>query len=346
MCRLRTVLRAAGRCLVGAALASAAVAAPVHDVPGTGPLDAALSGYAYPFPVERYVVDAQGQRLEMAYMDIGAGDAGTVVLMHGKNFSGAYWARTARDLVARGYRVVMPDQIGFGKSSKPTSFQYTFDALAFHTDSLLQALDVDSAIVVGHSMGGMLAARFALAYTARIDALVLVNPIGLEDWRRHVPYQPVSAWVEAERRKTPASIRAYMQRNYFDGRWRDAFDELVAIQAGWVTGPDRDRLAFVSALTYDMIFTQPVVTEFDRIAAPTLLVIGTRDRTALGRQRVAPDVARGLGRYDELGKKAAAVIPDATLVELDDVGHVPFFEAYDAWFDALAAFLTARAAQP
>jgi pimeloyl-ACP methyl ester carboxylesterase len=113
----------------------------------------------------------------------------------------------------------------------------------------------------------------------------------------------------------------------------------VEIQAGWTLGPDRELTAWVSALTSDMVFTQPVVYEFPLIRVPTLLIIGTRDRTALGRNLVPPAVAATLGDYTTLGKQAAAAIPGAELVELDDVGHVPQYEAFERYIEALRGFL-------
>ena len=88
-----------------------------------------------------------------------------------------------------------------------------------------------------------------------------------------------------------------------------------------------------------MIYTQPVVYEFPRINVPTLLVIGQRDRTALGRAWAAKDVAATLGDYPALGKRAAAAIPGATLVEIPGVGHLPQVEAFEAYAGALARFL-------
>ncbi len=60
----------------------------------------------------------------------------------GKNFSGYYWEQIANDLVKRDYRVVIPDQIGFGKSSKPEHYQYSFGQLASNTKSLLDSLNI------------------------------------------------------------------------------------------------------------------------------------------------------------------------------------------------------------
>jgi len=324
--------------LLALAFGNAATAA---DKPA---FDARLGGYDYPYPVHTLTLDSQRQDLEMAYMDVRPDqpNGDTVLLLHGKNFSGAYWRTTIERLTAEGYRVVAPDQIGFGKSSKPEHFQYSFQALADHTRTLLDQLDVDRATVVGHSMGGMLATRFALMFPERSDALVLVNPIGLEDWRQYVPWQSVDAWYQGELKKKPEDIKAYMTKAYFDGQWKGRYQPLLTIQQGWLRGPDYKRVAWNSALHYDMIFNQPVVHEFPDVEVPTLLIIGTRDRTALGRNRAPEDVRDQLGRYDRLGARTARAIPDAKLVELEGIGHVPQYEAYDDYIDALTDFLSVQ----
>jgi pimeloyl-ACP methyl ester carboxylesterase len=305
--------------------------------------NARLEEYKYPFEVRYRSFRAQRHQLEMAYMDVrpksGADPEETVLLLHGKNFSGAYWERTIRNLVKDGYRVIVPDQIGFGKSSKPVNFQYSFHALANHTADLLDQLYINSVTVVGHSMGGMLATRFALMAPERTNRLVLVNPIGLEDWKRTVPYRTIDEWYRRELGKTPAGVKEYMRESYFDGEWSQAYDPLLDIQAGWIRGPDYERIARVSARTYDMIFTQPVLYEFDDLTMPTLLIIGQRDRTALGTGMVSDTVARTLGRYDKLDEKTARAIPNSTLVELPGIGHVPHYEAFDQFYGALKPYL-------
>ena len=305
-------------------------------------LDARLGQYEYPFPVQVLAIDAQRQSLDMAYMDVAPKQSNgqTVLLLHGKNFSGAYWERTITELLADGYRVVVPDQIGFGKSSKPDHLQYSFQMLADQTRRLLDSLKVDDVTVVGHSMGGMLATRFALMFPERTRSLVLVNPIGLEDWQhKQVPWQSVEAWYQGELNKTPEKVKAYMTASYFDGQWKEAYDPLLTLQQGWMRGPDYPRIAWNSALHYEMIFSQPVVQDFDRLTVTTLLVIGTRDRTALGRNRAPEEIRETLGRYDQLGQKTVQRIPDATLVELEGIGHVPQFEAFDRYMAALRTFL-------
>jgi pimeloyl-ACP methyl ester carboxylesterase len=309
-----------------------------------------LSGYSYPYPVKYLELSDAGSAQCMAYMDVtpSTPNGHAVLLLHGKNFSGAYWQRTAELLLARGYRVVMPDQIGFGKSSKPTDMQYSFDLLAKNTRRLLDAIGVSRVSVVGHSMGGMLATRWATQYRERTEKLVLVNPIGLEDYRRTLPYLGVQDWQKQAIGQGPDAVQRYMQQSYFHGTWQPAYDPLLEIQAGWAKGPDREVLARVSALTQDMIYTQPVVQDFPNVLVPTLLVIGQEDRTAPGKADVPPEVAATLGNYRVLGERTARAIPGAKLVRLDGVGHVPQYEAFERWRDALLPFLPAapRVAKP
>lgn len=305
--------------------------------------DARLSGYEYPYDVEYRAFDAQGRQLEMAYMDVQPAvdtePEQTVLLLHGKNFSGAYWKRTMDALIENGYRVIVPDQIGFGKSSKPVHFQYSFHALAHYTKSLLDEREINRVSVVGHSMGGMLATRFALMFPDRTDQLILVNPIGLEDWKRTVPYRTIDRWYRNELKKSPQAVKNYMKNSYFDGNWKPEYDPLLEIQAGWIRGPDYQRIARVSAHTYEMIFTQPVVHEFSDLEIPTLLIIGQRDRTALGTDMVSASMARTMGQYDRLDDAAARAIPYSKLVELEGVGHVPHYEAFNRFWKALKTFL-------
>src|ERR1700677_1844218 len=171
---------------------------------------ARLEGFDYPWPVLLYRFQSQGQTLEMAYMDVKPArpNGRVAVLLHGKNFCAATWQTTIATLVEAGYRVIAPDQIGFCKSSKPAQYQFTFQQLAGNTHTLLESLGVGRATIIGHSTGGMLGIRYALMYASQVEQLVLVDPIGLEDWNAHgVPWQSVDAWYQRELKTTAESIR-------------------------------------------------------------------------------------------------------------------------------------------
>ncbi|WP_282054156.1 alpha/beta fold hydrolase [Maribacter luteus] len=304
-------------------------------------LDIMLTNYEYPFEVEYIEIDAQKQKLKMAYMDINKArnNGKTIMLLHGKNFNGAYWETTINALTTVGYRIIVPDQIGFGKSSKPDSYQYSFQALAKNTKAILDSLGISKTAVLGHSMGGMLATRFALMYPEVTEKLILENPIGLEDWKLVVPYQTIDQWYAAELKKTAESIKAYQLKYYYDGKWKSEYDQWVQLLSGWTLNSDYPLIAWNAALTYDMIFNQPVLYEFKNIKCPTLLIIGTRDRTALGKALVPEKVRQTMGLYSELGKKTHQKIPNSELVEIENVGHLPHIESFEEFIDPLKTFL-------
>lgn len=299
--------------------------------------DAQLTAYPYPFEVRVRRFSAQQQPLEMAYMDVAPAQPNgrTVLLLHGKNFSGAYWERTIRALSERGYRVVVPDQIGFGKSSKPGTYQYSFAQLAHNTRALLDSLQLQRCSVIGHSMGGMLAVRFALLYPATTERLVLVNPIGLEDYALSFPYRTVDQWFADELKQTPETIREYQRNAYYGGAWKPEYDAPMQLVAGFTRHAEYSRVAWVNALTTDMIITQPVVNDLPRLRVPTRLIIGTRDRTALGRKYALPQTAAAMGDYTALGPRARDAIPNSQLFELAGVGHVPQVESFPRYRDIL-----------
>ncbi|MBF4505600.1 alpha/beta hydrolase [Flavobacterium sp. JLP] len=304
-------------------------------------LDINLSNYEYPFPVKFLELNNQRQSLKMAYMDITPENYNNknIVLLHGKNFNGAYWETTIKALTKEGFRVIVPDQIGFGKSSKPDNFQYTFQQLAENTKKLLDQLGIQKTTILGHSMGGMLATRFALMYPETTEKLVLENPIGLEDWKLVVPYKPVEWWYESELKQNYQAIKKYQMENYYDGKWNATFQKWAELGAGWTSAPDYNKVAWNSALLYDMIFTQPVLYEFKNIKSQTLLIIGTRDKTALGKQLAPEEVRKTMGNYAELGKKTQKAILNSKLVEVPNTGHLPHIESFDQFIKPLIVFL-------
>lgn len=319
------------------AAACALMAAPALAEPAT--YGARLEGFDYPHPVRNFALQSQGQALEMAYLDVaptGAANGRTAVLLHGKNFCAATWEGTIKVLADQGFRVIAPDQIGFCKSDKPQAYQYSLNQLAHNTHALLESLKVEKPVVIGHSMGGMLAARYALSYPAAIEKLVLVNPIGLEDWQaKGVPYAPIDALYEGELKTSADGIKAYQLKFYYNGEWKPEYDRWVGMQAGLYAGPGQAIVALSQARTSDMIFTQPVVQDFPRITAPTVLIIGGKDRTAPGANRAPKAIAETLGDYPALGRATAQAIPGSVLVELPARGHSPQVEAPEEFHAAL-----------
>jgi len=288
--------------------------------------DPMLADFDYPYPVHRYEFTSQGQSLAMAYMDVRpAQPAGkTVVLLHGKNFCAATCEDTIAPLRDAGYRVVVPDQIGFCKSTKPQAYQFGLHQLAANTHVLLDSVGIERPIVVGHSMGGMLALRYALMYPHAMTGLVVVNPIGPEDWKaKGVPFVTVDQLYERELNTSFDSIKRYQLSTYYAGEWKSNYDRWVNMLAGMYAGDGGRLVAWNQALTSDMILGQPVIHEIEQISVPTVLMIGQKDTTAIGKNRASPELAKALGNYPELGRKAHQRIKGSVLVAFPDLGHSP-----------------------
>lgn len=304
-----------------------------------------LQGFQYPYPLQHFNFQSQGKALQMGYMDVaatGKPNGRSVVLMHGKNFCGATWEGSIKALSDAGYRVIAPDQIGFCTSSKPDHYQYSFQQLALNTHQLLDKLGIQKATILGHSTGGMLATRYALMYPKQTEQLAMVNPIGLEDWKAlGVPSISVDQWYERELKVSAEGIRKYQLNTYYVGRWKPEYERWVDMYAGLSNGPGHTLVAWNSALIYDMIFTQPVYYEFKNLQMPTLLLIGTADNTAIGKDLAPPEVKAKLGNYEVLGKQAAKLIPHATLVEFPGLGHAPQMEEPAQFHKALLQGLNA-----
>ncbi|MBS7457859.1 alpha/beta fold hydrolase [Coralloluteibacterium stylophorae] len=313
-------------------------AAALAVLPATAAL-AQVTGAAFALPeAKTFRFESQQQTLSMQYVDLPAErpNGHTAVLLHGKNFCSGYWRGTARVLHERGWRVVIPEQIGFCGSDMPRRYQYSFHQLAENTRDLLEQLDLARTTVIAHSMGGMLGTRYALMYPGAVERLVLVNPIGLEDWKaKGVPYVDIDAQYARERAMDAERIEAYQKQSYYDGRWNADYARWARELARIYQGPRGDRFAWSMARTSDMVYTQPVVHEFPRLQVPTALIIGQRDRTAIGRDAAPPAVAQTLGDYPALGRAAAGAIPGATLIELDGLGHLPHIEAPERFEAAL-----------
>jgi pimeloyl-ACP methyl ester carboxylesterase len=292
----------------------------------------------YPYPISKISIPVGNTKAQMAYMDVrpSISNGKTVVLLHGKNFNGYYWKDVIKFLSEEGYRVIIPDQVGWGRSDKPI-INYSFHLLANNTFLLLDTLGIHKVILVGHSMGGMLATRFAIMYPDLVDKLILENPIGLEDYKRITPYRTLEQLTSAEKKATFETYKKYQQSYY--PVWKPEYEQYVKAQAESLKDPDFARIAMVNALTYQMIYEQPVCYEWDRVRAPTLLIIGMEDRTIVGKNLLSEEKKKQYGHYPTLGKQTQQLLPNASLVELKEIGHIPHIQDLDQYKKHLLAFI-------
>ncbi len=307
------------------------------------PYGIGLEGFAYPHPVEMLPLVNDGEPLRMAYMDVPAAapNGRVVLLLHGRNFPSSYWAPVIRTLSDAGYRVVVPDQIGFGKSSKPAG-ELHFDTLARNTIALMDHLQVATFEVVGHSLGGMLAVRLARAHPERIGHLLLAAPIGLEDYRQYVPPTPTEAIIAAEDKLTAEGYRRQLEANYALKLPPEQVTPFIAARFNIKGAADYPRWLRAFVNSAQMIYREPVVHEIALIALPTLFVMGADDHNAPGKAN-APEALRAtMGRNAELAKAFAAQMPNARSEILPDAGHLVFLDAAPQFNALMLDFLAAK----
>ena len=306
------------------------------------PLGIGLEGWPYPAAVrfQPFTIDRHVD-VRMAYMDIAPtakASNRTVVLLHGKNFDSSYWAGPIKDLTASGYRVIVPDQIGFNKSAKP-DLDYSFELLARLTINLLGALQIGQASFIGHSTGGMLAVRLAATYPEHVDRLILEDPIGLVDYRRYVPPQLTETLVANERGMTTSAYRAFVRR-FFPVLPAQQIEPFVEWRIRVALSGEYERFCQAAAQTYQMIYREPVRDQYADIAADTLMIVGEKDVSAPLKQYASREMAARMPSIPEAAPGAVKDLRRGRLVVVPGVGHVPHLEAPDTFRQAVLAFLS------
>ncbi len=292
----------------------------------------------YAYPVHFLHLTIENKPLKMAYMDVlpNSKSEKAIILFHGKNFNGYYWKNVVPMLVSKGYRVIVPDQLGWGKSDRP-DLHYSFQMLAVNNKTLLDSLHIKKVTVLGHSMGGMLAIRFALMFPGITEKLVLEDPIGLEDYKTFVPYKSLEELYQKEKSATYQSYKTYQQGYY--PAWKPEYEQYVQAQAQDLKSENFSAIAWNNALTYQLIYTQPVVYELKNLTVPTLLIVGSEDKTIVGKGYLNDSVKSEHGRYPELAQQAKQQISGCTLIIVPGVGHIPHIQEPDKFKEAVINFL-------
>ncbi len=288
----------------------------------------------YPYPSKYLDISVYSQDVRISYMDVapqGTANGHTVMLLHGNNFGGFYFKAIIDALTSKGFRVIVPDQIGYGRSSKPIA-PYNFNSQARNTYLILQHEKIEKVAVVGHSMGGMMAARFATQYPKSVERVVIYNPIGLTDGRYSRPMTPIDQAYAQTLKTSYQSVRTGLGRYvaHDPTAWNDEFESYVRMRYSWTLSADWPRLAMVQALISQMLYGDPVVYDWAHIQVPTLAFGGAEDML-LGTA----------ASFQERMHALAAAVPNGNghVLLIPGLGHVPHIEAPEKVLPPLVAFL-------
>lgn len=298
-----------------------------------GPTAITYENVPYPFPVAFLEVNLFGRDLRMAYMDVepvGEPNGRTVVLFHGMNFFAAYWGDTMEALRNEGFRVIAVDRLGYGRSSKPL-IHYNLHIPARNTKALLDELGIEQAAIVGHSMGGMVATRFAATYAETTTHVVMVNQIGLNDSRQERPWRdPEQIYQRVLDTDYQDVLEGHMR--YYPNGWRPEYLEWVRYQYGLTLSGDWPRMARIRAAQSQILYEDPVVYEWQHIDSKALVMGGAEDRLS--------------SDYPAEARHVAEELQKAELVIFPNVGHAPGFEIPERFHAELIRFLESDPNEP
>jgi pimeloyl-ACP methyl ester carboxylesterase len=290
-----------------------------------GVLSINIEEIKYPHPVKYFDLNVYGQDVRIAYMDVppaATPNGRTVVLLHGGSYYGWYWKAQIEALSKAGYRVVVEDRLGWGKSSKAI-LPYSISMHASNTVALMDHLGVQKAAVVGHSIGGQMATRVAFLYPDRLTHLVMVNPIGLTDNRAGRGFRPFDGKVDVQpdlQAAYEADVRTEMSRYVV---WKPEYLEHLRIRHGVRLSAEWPRLAYVRELGGNLRSVDSTVNDWPHLKTKTLLLGGEKD---------GPN-------FPADAKRAVGIIPNSELVLIANAGHNPHEEVPERVNTELIRFL-------
>jgi 4,5:9,10-diseco-3-hydroxy-5,9,17-trioxoandrosta-1(10),2-diene-4-oate hydrolase len=147
-------------------------------------------------PEGKYADVGDGHRVH--YHEAGAGPA--VLFLHGSGPGASGWSNFRRNfpyLAERGFRVLVPDTIGYGYSSKPEDIEYHLDVLVDKVERFTKAVGVESCSVIGNSHGGAMSIGLALKRPDLVKKLVLMAPGGLEERETYMKMEGIRVMAKA-----------------------------------------------------------------------------------------------------------------------------------------------------
>ncbi|GAA4544057.1 alpha/beta hydrolase [Pseudonocardia xishanensis] len=258
--------------------------------------------------------------VHIAVQDVGAGPV--VVLIAGFALTHELWDRQVRVLAEKGHRVVCVDLRGHGDSDAPLD-GYDVAALADEVTAVLDAVDVRSCVLVGHSFGGLVAFRMAARSPRRVTRLVLVGSNGVAACRtENFPFgRPGPALlarvVEAEHAGRVPARRAALVASFATGPAPDA------AVIDWLMSMSLQMPSWAAIACFRSLFTCDHVADLPSVTMPVVQVVGLADPV---------HSFKGAAWLQER-------LPDAHLVEIAASGHYPMLETPDEFDHVLLAAL-------
>jgi pimeloyl-ACP methyl ester carboxylesterase len=278
-----------------------------------------------PLPVQHVQVEG----IDVAYVDSGT-PGPPVVLIHGLSSSIGFWEYQLPEL-SKDHRVLALDLPGFGASARPDA-PYTPPWFAHVVSAWMDAIGLPSAAVVGHSMGGQIAITLALQDPARVDALVLSAPAGIETFKPGAAAFLKGWYTDSRAYDTSEDELRYAFCQLTFARVDDGVERLLQERVRMRGTPALRGTSVAVARSIAGMLDYPVHDRLGELAVPTLVVYGTDDR-------MIPNPVLTGGRTVTVAREAERAIPGAKLVLVQRAGHTVHHDAPDVFNRAVETFL-------
>ncbi|ALO17037.1 4,5:9,10-diseco-3-hydroxy-5,9,17-trioxoandrosta-1(10),2-diene-4-oate hydrolase [Salinivirga cyanobacteriivorans] len=290
------------------------------------PMDSMREDLQYPFDVK--YADISGNQ-SVAYVDEGRGSE-TIIFIHGLGTYLRAWEKNIAELKSD-YRCIAIDLPGYGKSTKLPHD----GSMTFYADVVMEVmnhLNIESAILAGHSMGGQISMVAALRYPQRVEKLILAAPAGFErftegqkEWFREVMS------LSGVKKTTAEAIMTNAAYNFYN--MPDDAEFIITDRLAMRSANDFDHYCYTVAQSVDGMVNEPVIDKLDMIKQPTLIVFGENDN-------LIPNRYLNPGWTKDIAMVGHNRIPDSKLIMLPKCGHFLPFEKANEFNSAIRQFLS------
>jgi len=168
--------------------------------------------------------------ITLAYVEMGDPDGEVIVLQHGMTDNSRSWSMAAPYFAEAGYHVYLPDLRGMGLSDAPDGF-YTPVTYATDMEAFFDAMNIDKAIVVGHSLGSYTMQAFSIMFPERVEKLVLVSSLpltGYQNDRLILAYQAFIEPLEEDGHPSDEFMEMWYATNLNEEEFSDIFDTFLS----------------------------------------------------------------------------------------------------------------------
>jgi len=260
----------------------------------------------------------------IAYIDEGSGDK-TILLVHGLASNAGFW-RYNIEALSKDNRVIAIDLPGYGKSDKG-DYDY---GMAFYADQIATFIDrmsLENVIYVGHSMGGQIGITLSINHPDVIDELVLAAPAGIEkfdkgegEWLANV------LTMEGTVKATEPQVRTNLSINFY--KWDSEYEWMVEERVRMAKTEEMKEFAYTVIQSIQAMIDEPTSDMLKLVSHKTSIIYGKYDG-------LIPNRYLNPGFPKDVFVKGNQLIPNSSLTEIDDAGHMLMIEKPELFNQAI-----------